>query len=381
MKVRITSILITALLLTLLLVGITQAAVPPLLPFNSTADLFVLDSGSGSILRITPGGTVTVEVTKAQIEGVAGGVGGNYFGDNSIAFDADGTLYFVASVIDESAIFKRVPGGPLTMLASELTLELDVGGDVDADGIAFGSDGLLYVSDDIGERVLQVDPDTGTAFEYVTKADFEALAGLTSADMEVGIVGASGGIIYVASEGTPNAIIAIAPDGTFILASGDPPFADLDVFMTRAANGDLIVADNSDADMIHRVTPAGVVSTFLSEAELEAVTGADVDLEGGIAFDCHGNFYVAESESDSILKFDSSLNGSTWVSADDIAAVTGTAAELDGGIAFIIGPTLTPGVGGEFYPVNKPAVLVPWVALAAAIIAGGILLLRRRADV
>ncbi len=36
-------------------------------------------------------------------------------------------------------------------------------------------------------------------------------------------------------------------------------------------------------------------------------------------------------------------------------------------------------VGGEAYPINKAAVLVPWITLAMFIIAGGILLIRRRA--
>ena len=35
-------------------------------------------------------------------------------------------------------------------------------------------------------------------------------------------------------------------------------------------------------------------------------------------------------------------------------------------------------VGGEVYTVNKMAVLVPWIALAAVIIAGAIIVMRRR---
>mgnify|MGYP006910699238 CR=1 FL=1 len=35
-------------------------------------------------------------------------------------------------------------------------------------------------------------------------------------------------------------------------------------------------------------------------------------------------------------------------------------------------------VGGEIYPLNKVAVLAPWLALLAAIIAGATILLRRR---
>jgi hypothetical protein len=37
-------------------------------------------------------------------------------------------------------------------------------------------------------------------------------------------------------------------------------------------------------------------------------------------------------------------------------------------------------VGGNVYPVNKAALLVPWIALAAAIVVGGLFLMRRRAQ-
>ena len=100
------------------------------------------------------------------------------------------------------------------MLASESALESDVGGSVDADGLAFGSNHFLYVSDDGGDRVLQVNPDNGDATEYVAKAAFEALGGISSTDIEAGIVGSGGGVIYVVSEGTPEAIFAIASGGT-----------------------------------------------------------------------------------------------------------------------------------------------------------------------
>lgn len=41
-------------------------------------------------------------------------------------------------------------------------------------------------------------------------------------------------------------------------------------------------------------------------------------------------------------------------------------------------PSKPPAVGGEVYPINKVALLAPWITLAAAIIAGGIILIRRR---
>jgi hypothetical protein len=59
-----------------------------------------------------------------------------------------------------------------------------------------------------------------------------------------------------------------------------------------------------------------------------------VDLEGGIAFDSSGNFYLADANLDSILRFDISLTGTVWVPAASIQAVTNAATDLQGGIAF-----------------------------------------------
>jgi hypothetical protein len=43
-------------------------------------------------------------------------------------------------------------------------------------------------------------------------------------------------------------------------------------------------------------------------------------------------------------------------------------------------PSTTPDdtVGGDVYPVDKTGIIAPWIALAVVIIAGGILLIRRR---
>lgn len=376
MKVRVLSALVLVLILTLLGGTLSMAATPPLLPFDGTGDLFVLDSGSDNILRITPGGVVTIEVTKAEIMAATGEGGADLY-DDGIAVDAAGALYFTESWSD--SILKKAPGGAVTVLTTEAAIMAATGlGSADPDGLAFGSDGFLYVCDANPDSVLKVNPTTGAVTVYVTKAALEALAVITSVALRSGIVGDEAGNIYVASDGIPDAIFAIAPGGIpWVLASG--PFADLHVFMTRAPNGDLIVADNAGADTIYRVTLAGVVSTFLSEAQLEAVTGQDVDLEGGIAFDSAGNFYVAEEDTDNILKFDPSLIGSIWVTAANMLAVTGVRPNLEAGIAFAPLPPPPPAaVGGEAYPVNKLAILAPWIALIAATVAAATIVLRRR---
>ncbi len=328
------------------MVSATQAVASPLLPFADTGDLFVLidgeDDGSGSILSIAPDGTVSVAVTNAQILMVTGELSVN-FGTAGIAFDGvvGGDLFFAER---ESNSILKLSGGVLSVLTSEAAIDTATGsfGDADPRGIAFGSGGSLFVNEEDSDSVLKVNPTTGAVSVHTTKAALEALSGITDVDLDGGIVGGLGGVIYTVSD-SPDTIFEIASDGTpSILASGSP-FLDLDVFMTRAPNGDLIVSD-SNADAIFRVTPLGGVSTFLSEAAIEAVIGGEAALEGGIAFDSLGNFYVAEENFNSILKFDTSLTGSIFVSAADIMAVTGFQPFLNGGIAFapVAGVAQTP---------------------------------------
>ncbi|MCH8038810.1 MAG: hypothetical protein IH977_00510 [Nitrospinae bacterium] len=101
--------------------------------------------------------------------------------------------------------------------------------------------------------------------------------------------------------------------------------------MTRAPNGDLIIADDS-ADRFKRVTTTGgvVVSNFLTEFQLETgIVGGEVDLDGGIAFDDLGNFFFAEENTDNIYMVDAMLIGSIFVSKADIMAVTGVTPDLE----------------------------------------------------
>jgi len=328
--------------------GISLAATPPFLPFDSTGDLLVTDSNDGTngvILRITPAGAVSVEVTAAEIMAATGAAGAR-FSDNGIAVGADGTIYFTDSESD--TILRRTVGGTVSVLTSNAQIMAATGaGGATPEAVAIGSDGMLYVTDNWSDSVLQVNPTTGAVIEYIDEATFEALPGITSFDAEPSLVATEGGIVYVSSDGSPDAIfqINIGTPPTVSVLTSDPTFSDLDVFMTRDAGGDLIISDDAGGDTIYRVTPAGAVSTFLSEATLEAVgcVNGDVNLEGGIAFDSSGNFYLAEESTDSIYMFDPALSCSVWVTAATIQAVTGIAPDFEGGIAFASPSIFTPG--------------------------------------
>ena len=263
------------------------------------------------------------------------------YDSKGIAIDAAGALYFTAFTSfsggffgGETSILKKTPDGLLSILTSQADLSAATGNsDADAEGIIFGSDGFLYTIDDSSNALLRVDSRTGKVNVFVDSAAFESVAGLTTVAVKGGIAAGPGGILYVQSNGTPTAVLAISSNGTpSVLTSGNP-LQVLDQFMTRASNGDILIADESP-DVIHRVTPIGGVSTFLSQAQLEAANGGEVTPRGGIAFDSSGNFYLAESGAGNLLRFDPGLNGTVWISSSAVEAVTGVAPSFNGGIAF-----------------------------------------------
>ena len=325
-------------------VSMSLAATPPLVPFDTTFDLFVLDNGSSSVLRVDPSTkAITVEFSEADITAVTGQSPAVFSGEG-IAFDAAGNMYFAETV--SGSVLKATDGAGLAVLASAADMQAATGlAFNDPGGLAMSDDGFLYVNDDTCDCVLRIDTSTGAVSVYVTKAALEALQLGSTVDLNSPIVGAEGGVVYIASDGVPDTIFAIAAGGVPSVLSADPVYSDLDVFMTRHPSGDLIIGDNAAADTVRRVTPAGVVSTYITEAALEALIGGlDVDLEGGNAFDSSGNTYLAvqsvefgpagQINTPYILLFDTSVVGSVWLGPTDFSTVTGVDADLNSGIAF-----------------------------------------------
>lgn len=342
------------------MVSANQAFASPLLPFPITGDLFVLDNGSGSVLRISPTGVVSVVFSETDITNVTGESFVD-FDDMGIAFDGmvGGDWFFTE---DASNSILKVSSGVLSVHSTAADIESVTGlTGTDLEGLAIGTGGELFVIDDFNQAVIKVDPTVGTiASIHTSAAQFDGLfteqPGFV--DLESGIVAGPDGTLFVISEDDFffdfNAVFEIASNGDPTLLVEDPGdgsvFFELDQFMTRAPNGDLIIADDDIvfpgdddgfADLFIRVTTTGVivVSDFLTEDDLEnPITGIvrkEVDLDGGIAFDDLGNFFFADEATDSIYRFDPLLmTGSVFVSESDITAVTGFDADLEGGIAF-----------------------------------------------
>ncbi len=338
---------------------LTAAPATPIVPFADTGDLFVLDRGNSSVVRIDSNGVPTVAVSQAEIVGINGGSSPT-FADTGIAFDAAGNMYFADA--NQDNIYKRTPNGALTILVAgaDLAAASATGSEARPEGLAFGSDGQLYVVDDNNNTVLRVDPDSGAASLFRSNAQLLALkaAGATSFNPESGIIGTPDGKIYVADEGgtEPRGVVELdiansANDG--LLTSGGE-ITGSPHFMTRGPTGDLFLADPNSAtsiDQILRIDPdTGDVTVFLDEAQIIAAVGdplvTNISPDAGIAFDDAGNFYLAEELSDSILRWDvddfalgtiDTASGSVFTSRAALEAafgIGGNTIRLDAGIAF-----------------------------------------------
>ncbi len=305
----------------------------------------VQNDESGNILLVDALGNVQVAVSEADITDLTG-LGSAAFEETGIDIDAEGTIYFTEE--ESGAVYRKTEFGEVELVTSNDAINTALGGGTSPEpkGLVVGLDGFVYITEDDTDSILKIDPADGTVTVLTAAADVEALGGITSFAVEGGLIASADGLsLYVTSEGSPDAIIQIdlATGTPEVLASG-APFDDLDGYMVLAPNGDIIVADEG-TDTFYRVTPDGAVSEFLSNAELTAVFGGGVDLEGGFWFDSDGNFYVTNENGDDIAKFES-VNpwtgeadpaGQVLLSEADILAAIGSNVDYEGGAVAVPG--------------------------------------------
>jgi hypothetical protein len=337
MKTRFPSLPLAAICLISLLCPPLEAD-QHLLPFPYTGDLYVLDDGCQCVLQISPEGDVSIAVTRADILEVTNKNLVQLEAEGLI-IDAEGTMFFSESEVD--GIVRRTKDGSMGLLVAESEILAAIGGnasEVDIDQMTFGIDNQIYAVDDENESVLRFDPQTGEVSVFVSETALQDALGVgQTVDLSTGIAASNYGFLYGFSDGTPNAVFAICPNGAVKVLHAGPPLEDPDEFATRAPNGDILIVDDGGDETpqtIQRFTQAGDFSTFLTEIQLEAVTKMDLNPEAGLAFDSEGNFFMGETGSQSILKFDKDLNGIIWVSRDDIEKVTMVVPSLTGQIAF-----------------------------------------------
>lgn len=237
-----------------------QFMYPAGLAIDSSGNIYMADTGTTSIRKITPAGVVTTLAGVARNIDLADGSGSaaGLADPGKIAVDGRGNIYFA----DSYTIRKATPAGVVTTLAGNPL----GGGSADGTG-------------------------TSASFSYIS-----------------GIAADAAGNVYVSEVMT---IRKISPEGVVTtLAGSDHPDYTLPFDGTGSAArfsylsglaidgaGNLYAADNVT---VRKITPSGVVTTLAGQPSVYGASdgpGAKASFAnlGGIAVDRAGNVYVSDA--------------------------------------------------------------------------------------
>jgi streptogramin lyase len=266
---------------------------------DSTGNVYVADTYSHTIRRVTPEGAVTTLAGLAGVSGALNGTGSaarfNY--PQGLAVDTNGDVYVADS--NNYTLRKVTPLGVVTTLAGLAYYSGSADGTNSAarfyspTGVALIANGSFYVSDRDNDTIRQVTP-MGTNWVVTTAA---------------GLAGGSGNV-----------------DGTGSSARFRQPYG-----MAVDTNGTLFVADSNN-HTIRAVTPAGAVTTLAGQAGVPGTnngtgSAAQFNLPFGVAVDSATNLYVGDCNNQTIRKM--TPVGTNWV-VSTLAGLAGVSGTNDG---------------------------------------------------
>lgn len=299
---------------------------PNAVAVDSAGNVFVNDGGNDTLRKVTGAGVVTTLAGRASERGFVDGSGDAARFDQpmGVAYDSSGNLFIVDSA--NHTIRKVTPGGIVTTLAGSAGQIGSTDGTGSAArfryprGVATDSSDNLYVADSSNHTIRKVTP----AGVVTTLAGSPGIPGASDGtgsaarfNNPIGVAVDAGGNVYV-GDWTNNTLRKITPAGvvtTLAGLAGTP--GTVDGTGSEARFGDLqgVAVDSSGnvyvADVrIRRVTPVGVVTTV---AAFPA---------SGIAVDASGNLFTCGSYT--IRKIDGEGNVTT------VGGLEGTIGSADG---------------------------------------------------
>ncbi|MFY0594756.1 hypothetical protein, partial [Roseivirga sp.] len=306
------------------------------LAVDANGNVYVAESGSHSIRKITKDGNVTT-FAGSGTAGYADGTGTQAQFDfpQGVAIDANGNVFIGDK--KNHRIRKITPEGVVTTFAGSGAVGFDSGTGTLAtfnspQGLSFGPNGNLYVADQLNHSIRKVTPagfvdvlaGTGTSgFQDGNVAEFNAPSD---------VVIDENGVVYVADK-LNRRIRKIASGVTTTLAgNGSTGFVNGagsnarfgSPFSLAISNvGNIYVADETN-HRIRSVSPSGEVSTVAGGETSGALNGVALNATfknpRGITSDDKGNFYIADRTNAQIRK----LVGTSYVLSGDPSASLGT---------------------------------------------------------
>lgn len=306
---------------------------------DAAGNIYVADTLSNTIRKITPSGTVTTLAGEPQQEGNSDGIGkGAHFrSPQGVAVDAAGNVYVADTRND--AIRKIATSGVVSTLAGNFGPGRADGTGSAASfyrptGITVGAGGNLYVSDTDNNLIRKVTPAGvvttiagGTEFSNSGSTDGTGRDARFASPYDIAADAA--GNLYVA-DGNNQAIRKITGDSVVTTLAGKAPvhlqvdgpllqarFREIRD-MTKDSAGNIFMIDGHT---IRRIS-AGTVTTIAGvepNGPTEYVDGSQAaarfDNPLGLAVDGSGNVYVAENSAHTIRKVTPQGTVSTFAGA------------------------------------------------------------------
>jgi sugar lactone lactonase YvrE len=269
--------------------------VPTGIAMDASGNLYVVDTGDNQIRKVTPEGVVTTIASGAALttgtNAVRGHVASAQVEKKLSALEGD----TASSRLTRQALSRELRHESRSSHPESLSSLITHAGLNDPEGIAVSSDGgTIYVADTENQIIRKI----------IIASD-----GTASMSTFAGTLGTSG-----------------SADGTGTAASFDYPNG-----IVLDASGNLYVADSGNSE-IRKISPGGVVTTFVNGAA-GFINSTNYSLYPvGITIDISGNLYITDSATEGIYKITSAgvvsaLAGGTglWGSTDG----TGTAASFE----------------------------------------------------
>lgn len=259
-----------------------------------------------SILKVLPNGTLSEFISFEDILDLTGEDTCD-MDDTPLTVADNGDVYFSEDISDN--VFMATPGGALSIFVTEAQIVAITGEVEGADleqGMVIGPDGDLYFTDEQSDFVFKASIPGGILSVVVTEDEIEAVTGNTDADLQGGIAFDCEGNLYITdshdSEGNEGSILILTPEGDLSIfvteqeiedVTGSP--VNLERAMTFSVDS-LFLNDDDDCDCVYRVNVNNKdISVFIPESRIIAVTGNDSsDLDGGIAIDQGRNVFLGD---------------------------------------------------------------------------------------